>query len=95
MIFKLVPTLLRQSHSLQTLTEATQYDGSLTSNDLLKLLKDLGFYGIFQAHNQHNWVNKLGLMVRIKRIDQNKAQFTIGITLKTLLYGKVMESQKD
>ena len=60
---------------------AKRYDGSKTNADLAKHLIDFGFCGVYQQHNQHNWVHPNGFMVRVKinRYDHH-AEYTIGLT---------------
>lgn len=77
-----VSRVLKQAESFKVFKKATRYDGSMANVDLAKHLKKLGFYGVYQQFNQHNWVHSNGFMVRIKRIDNGQAQFTIGLTFE-------------
>jgi len=75
-----VQGVLEKAQFLRPLQRAKRYDGSLKNTDLAKHLKDLGFCGVYQEYNQHNWVHPDGFVVRVKRIDNGAAQFTVGLT---------------
>ena len=77
-----VNRVLQQAEAFRVFKNANRYDGSMTNTDLAKYLKKGGFCGVWQAHNQHNWVHPNGFMVRVKGIDKGKAQFTIGLTFE-------------
>ena len=77
-----VSRVLKQAEDFKVFKSANRYDGSMTNTDLAKYFKKLGFYGVLQEYNQHNWVHSNGFMVRIKRIDNGQAQFTIGLTFE-------------
>ena len=77
-----VSRVLKQAEAFKVFKNANRYDGSMTNTDLAKHLKKLGFCGVFQEHNQHNWVHSNGFMVRVKRINKGEAQFTVGLTLE-------------
>ncbi|RZI45530.1 hypothetical protein [Candidatus Finniella inopinata] len=77
--------LLNQVDDLTGLISCTHYNGSMDDGDLAKKLIDLGFWGIKQSNQQHNWVHKGGMMIRVKRLENNKPQLTIGITVHSPL----------
>jgi hypothetical protein len=61
-----VNSVLKQAEIFKVFKNANRYDGSMTNADLAKYLKKLGFYGVYQEFNKHNWVHSNGFMVRIK-----------------------------
>lgn len=75
-----VNRVLQQAKAFRVFRNAKRYDGSMTNTDLAKYLIKLGFYGVFQYDNQHNWVHRNGFMVRVKRIENVQTQFTVGLT---------------
>ncbi|RZI45531.1 hypothetical protein [Candidatus Finniella inopinata] len=84
-----VNKILKQSASLGRLLKSTHYNGARDNGDLAKRLIDLGFYGIWQDDQHHNWVRQDGLMIRVKKWGYNDAQLTIGITVHSpLKWGK-------
>jgi hypothetical protein len=78
--YDFIQRILKQAEAFKIFKNANCYDGSKKNTDLAKYLIKLGFHGIYQKFNQHNWIHSNGFMVRIKRIDNGQAQFTIGIT---------------
>lgn len=77
-----VNEVLQQAKAFRVFKNAKHYDGSMADDDLAKYLKDLGFYGVYQEHNQHNWVHHNGFMVRVKINNKGQTEFTIGLTFR-------------
>ncbi|MCX7338729.1 MAG: hypothetical protein NTX76_05575 [Alphaproteobacteria bacterium] len=72
--------LIHKADSLQWLEVVDKYDKSKHQNNLAFQLKTHGFVGVKQHDLQHNWVDRDGWIVRVKRSkDRHRYEFTVGI----------------
>ncbi|MDP2193821.1 MAG: hypothetical protein Q8K36_04790, partial [Alphaproteobacteria bacterium] len=76
-----IESVLSQAEFLLPIRQADRYDASDSDSNLLKLLKQRGFYGVYQSQFAHNWVHPSGWVVRVK-VRNGRTEYTIGLSFQ-------------